>query len=62
MVAELAEEERDHTEVLGRDVGSVVEEGLGHDPAEIEDHGVELATGGDRLSGRLLLCHRLHCA
>ena len=62
VVAELPEEERDHGEILGRDVGSVVEQGLGHDAAEIEDHGIELATGRDRLGGRLLLSHRLHCA
>jgi hypothetical protein len=31
------------------------EEGLGHDPAEIEDHAIELAPGIDCI-------HRLHCA
>ena len=62
VIAELAEEERNQAEVLGRDVGSVVKEWLGHHTAEIEDHAVELTPGGDGLRGRLLLSHRLHCA
>jgi hypothetical protein len=62
VVAELTEKERDHAEVLGRHVGPVVKEGLGHDAAEIEDHAVELARGGNRLRGCLLFSHLLHCA